>query len=392
MINTTTSFEAIAIDKTEIPQDKLDIENKIRSNLFAWNGQFSPQFIEILLEYYASENEIVIDPFAGSGTTLCEAARKNLAAYGMELNASAYYMAKTYELANKSYDERIRLIETIDSIISTISGTDDILPVITDSIQRNGQSEVSNLLSTLVVLIDLFNNDLSMTLLQKKWDALKRIVLEIPFSSAPINMNMGDARQLACENSSASLLITSPPYINVFNYHQKYRRSVEALGYDVLAIAKSEFGSNRKYRGNRLFTVVQYCIDMALSIKEAIRVCKEDSRMIYVVGRESKVLGYSFCNSQLIYEIATQIFHLPLLLRQERVFKNRFGMLIYEDILHFRNSKDEENLADEIIVSSARSIGVNILQQKAIEYPDTSNVAFIYEAIEKASRINKSEV
>ena len=205
-------------------------------------------------------------------------------------------------------------------------------------------------------------------------------------------MNMGDARQLACENSSASLLITSPPYINVFNYHQKYRRSVEALGYDVLAIAKSEFGSNRKYRGNRLFTVVQYCIDMALSIKEAIRVCKEDSRMIYVVGRESKVLGYSFCNSQLIYEIATQIFHLPLLLRQERVFKNRFGMLIYEDILHFRNSKDEENLADEIIVSSARSIGVNILQQKAIEYPDTSNVAFIYEAIEKASRINKSEV
>ncbi len=114
--------------------------------------------------------------------------------------------------------------------------------------------------------------------------------------------------------------------------------------------------------------------------------------MIYVVGRESKVLGYSFCNSQLIYEIATQIFHLPLLLRQERVFKNRFGMLIYEDILHFRNSKDEENLADEIIVSSARSIGVNILQQKAIEYPDTSNVAFIYEVIEKASRINKSEV
>lgn len=392
MINATTSFEAIAIDKTEIPQDKLDIENKIRSNLFAWNGQFSPQFIETLLEYYASENEIVIDPFAGSGTTLCEAARKNLAAYGMELNASAYYMAKTYELANKSYDERIRLIETIDSIISTISGTDDILPVITDSIQRNGQSEVSNLLSTLVVLIDLFNNDLSMTLLQKKWDALKRIALEIPFSSEPINMNMGDARQLACEDSSASLLITSPPYINVFNYHQKYRRSVEALGYDVLATAKSEFGSNRKYRGNRLFTVVQYCIDMALSIKEAIRVCKEDSRMIYVVGRESKVLGYSFCNSQLIYEIATQIFHLPLLLRQERVFKNRFGMLIYEDILHFGNSKDEENLADEIIVSSARSIGVNILQQKAIEYPDASNVAFIYEAIEKASRINKSEV
>ena len=202
---------------------------------------------------------------------------------------------------------------------------------------------------------------------------------------------MGDARRLKCHSNVADLLITSPPYINVFNYHQKYRRSVEALGYDVLAIAKKEFGSNRKNRGNRLLTVIQYCIDMALSLKEAIRVCKPNARMIYVVGRESNVLGYSFCNSQLIYEIATEIFELPFLLRQERVFKNRFGQLIYEDILHFENYKTDDILCDESIEESARTIAIRMLTEKAQTYPDSKNIESIFDAIAKAESIKKSE-
>lgn len=391
MSSTITAFEAIPIDKFSIPQCDLDIENKTRSNLFAWNGQFSPQFIETLLNNYAYDEDIVLDPFAGSGTTLCEAGRKGLSAYGMELNASAYYMAKTYELINRTIPERQSLILTIEHILATISDTSKILPIITTAIQRNKNTDLANLLSTLIILMDLFNNELSVSLLQKKWDGLKRIVLEIPFSSAAIKIDMGDSRSLNCEDDTATLLITSPPYINVFNYHQKYRRSVEALGYDVLAIAKNEFGSNRKNRGNRLLTVIQYCIDMALSFVEAIRACRDGARMIYVVGRESNVLGYSFCNSRLIFEIATQIFELPFLLRQERVFKNRFGQLIYEDILHFENSKTGVPLSNEEIVSSARSVAVKMLFEKAQMYPDSENIGFVVEAIEKSERINRSE-
>ena len=110
MIDTMTRFEKIPIDKTSISQGELDIDNKTRSNFFTWNGQFSPQFIEALLSHYAQDGDVVIDPFAGSGTTLCEAARKDIPAYGMELNASAYFMAKTYELANKSIPEREALM------------------------------------------------------------------------------------------------------------------------------------------------------------------------------------------------------------------------------------------------------------------------------------------
>ncbi len=390
MIDTMTIFEKIPIDKTSISQGELDIDNKTRSNLFAWNGQFSPQFVEALLSHYAQDGDVVIDPFAGSGTTLCEAARKGISAYGMELNASAYYMAKTYELANKSLPERKVLIDSVEQILTSISKTDEILPTITRAIQQNNPSALSALLSTLIILIDLFNNELSISLLHTKWTGLKKTVLEIPFSTAQIKVDMGDSRKLGCNSGEATLLITSPPYINVFNYHQKYRRSVEALGYDVLAIAKNEFGSNRKNRGNRLLTVIQYCIDMALSIKEAMRACCQNARMIYVVGRESNVLGYSFCNSRLIFEIATEIFQLPFLLRQERAFKNRFGQMIYEDILHFQNAQIEKFLSEEEIEDAARSIAVRILSEKAQMYPDSKNIELIFEAIERAANVNRS--
>ena len=266
-----------------------------------------------------------------------------------------------------------------------------ILPIITNSIQLMHDTPVADVLSTLVVLLDLFNNELSIALMQKKWELLKRIILEVPVSDKEIKVDMGDARQLNLTANTATLLITSPPYINVFNYHQKYRRSVEALGYDVLAIAKNEFGSNRKNRGNRLLTVIQYCIDMSLSLKEAVRVCQPNSRMIYVVGRESNVLGYSFCNSELIYNIATEIFELPFLLRQERVFKNRFGQMIFEDILHFENDKKNLLLDDEVIIERARSIATRMLKEKADMMPESKNIEFIFEAIEKAEKVNKSE-
>lgn len=106
-------FKSIPINHNEIPQSVLNIENKIRSNLFNWNGQFSPQFIEALLEKYAEKDYVVVDPFLGSGTTVGECARKGIEAYGTELNVSAFYMAKTYEYTNLVVEDRAKLITSV---------------------------------------------------------------------------------------------------------------------------------------------------------------------------------------------------------------------------------------------------------------------------------------
>lgn len=384
-------FCNIPINRTEIPQSDLNIDIRTRTNLFSWNGQFSPQFVEAELSNYADENFIVVDPFAGSGTTMCEAARKNMTAYGIELNPSAYHMAKTYELVTLDFVERNDLIMSVDNLIKRVAENDDIMAKLTGFVENEKNDNVRNVISTLIVLMDIFKNEVNIDLLNNKWEKLQNTIVDLPVSRKKVSVFNGDAREIPLKSNEVDILLTSPPYINVFNYHQNYRRSVEALGYDVLNIAKSEFGSNRKHRGNRFLTVIQYCIDMALSLKEAIRICKPEARMIYVVGRESTVLGYSFCNSELIFRIATEVFGIDFDIRQERVFKNRYGQMIYEDILHFLN-KEVAFEADNVIQEKAREIAVEMLLDRHHAMPGNKNADVLMEAVQKANKVKTSEV
>ena len=112
--------------------------------------------------------------------------------------------------------------------------------------------------------------------------------------------------------------------------------------------------------------------------------------MIYIVGRESSVLGYSFCNSELIYKIGTEIFFFDFVLRQERMFKNRFGQIIYEDILHFFNNKSQ-NLTSSEIISKARNIAIDIIQEKINLSNDNPNKPLLVEALKKVSKVKPSE-
>lgn len=103
-------LSAVPLDFSTIEQSLLNIENKLRSNLLPWTGQFSPQLVEVLLAEYASDDSLVLDPFAGSGTILCECGRRGLQAYAIEINPAAYSMARTYQLMNRQPHDRWQAI------------------------------------------------------------------------------------------------------------------------------------------------------------------------------------------------------------------------------------------------------------------------------------------
>lgn len=128
------------------------------------------------------------------------------------------------------------------------------------------------LVESLIVLLDFYQPDLSMSKVFTTWKKLTRLVLELPFSKQPIEVFHADTRKTPLPDSSVDLVLTSPPYINVFNYHQQYRASMEALSWNLLRVARSEIGSNRKHRGNRFLTVIQFCLDMAQTFNELVRV------------------------------------------------------------------------------------------------------------------------
>lgn len=344
-----SSLATIPLNTTDIPQSQLNIENKDRSNLFPWNGQFSPQFVEALLNAYSIPHAVVLDPFAGSGTVPYEAGHKGLRAFAGEINPAAYLMARTYQFVNVLPVQREPILTELDDALCRRFSTG--LPLFSNQNGPQAEEEIKGtlvavlaelndpraieLLQTLIVRLDFYQAGLNQDRVVAMWEKLRSLVSKLPYSPEPITVLNCDARALPLAAASVDLVITSPPYINVFNYHQQYRASTEALGWDLLTVAKSEFGSNRKHRGNRFLTVIQYCLDLTEALLRLAVVCKPSARVIFVVGRESSVRGTPFLNGDLVNRLGQRCAGFKVGTRQERVFQNKYGAQIYEDILHF---------------------------------------------------------
>jgi hypothetical protein len=386
------SLADIPHDKTTVSQSRLDIEDKKRSNLFPWNGQFSPQLISVFLEAYASSDDVLLDPFMGSGTVLVESASKGLAAFGADVNPAPFKIASLYRICAVGAERRRDYLLEIDGLLQELfpfalgksqsPSSDDLKKALVEI--ANSQSEIQRvILEALIVLLDFYKPDLTEKRLLDTWTKLRNRIKELPFSRRPVKALNCDARSLPLKDGSIDLVVTSPPYINVFNYHQMYRASVEALGWNLLDVARSEIGSNRKHRGNRFLTVIQYCLDIARCFGEASRVCKDDARLIFIVGRESNVRKTAFFNGDIVTQIATSCIGLSAECRQERVFTNRFGTRIVEDILHFKNRTTKKGLKDP------REVGLQALTE-AKKYAPAESLDDLALAIDLGNEISES--
>lgn len=380
-------LSGLKIQSKPINQEELDIINKKRSNLFSWNGQFSPQLIESILKAYGTNSKHVLDPFSGSGTTLIESASYGISVSGIELNPAAYYMSSVYKWCNVLIENRENLLKHIEEKLDGCGWNVDEIPKLTTK-----NKLLDNTISLLMVIIDLYKNNFSREVVQEKWNNLKKTILELPYSDRNIQAILGDSRIINKVGEKPDLVITSPPYINVFNYHQAYRKSVEALGYNVLKIAKSEFGANRKFRSNRFNIVTQYCIDMAQHFFDLIRNTTDDCRLVYIVGRESKILKIPFCNSGLIVAIWVDVFGMEIENRQERKFKNRFGQIIYEDILVMKKNKYANELSIEEVICGAKEVARCAFLLALEDENAIGNIGLIENAIINIDKIIGSEV
>lgn len=376
-----------------LPAAVLNIDEKLRSNLFSWRGQFSPQLVESLLRAYTEPAMTILDPFMGSGTVLIEAARHGNAVYGTEVNPAAYAIARLYEYCSLPNSVRTRDIEQADDVIDQILGSG--LPLF-PRVNTTGvtslpaaaiamkNARVKALLEAVVVLSDSSDQHEKATTYRQCWREIKTTIAGLPLTDKPVRASLGDARRLELNDRYVDFVLTSPPYINVFNYHHNYRSSVEILGWQPLVVAKSEIGSNRKFRQNRFLTVVQYCIDMTMTLAEIRRVGTHDMRAIFVVGRESNVHKTPFFNSEIVSEAARHFAGFHVTQKQQRVFTNRFGQLIFEDLLHFE-ARSQPLPSDEI-VSEARDFARTVLSDARQRVPD-DRLKYLDDALAAASQI-----
>ena len=351
--------------------DKLNVAIKNRSNPFTWRGQFTPELIEYFLDTYASPGMLIADPFSGSGTVLLTSLERRLDVIGCEINPAAYAMSKFFEIGAMPIDKKRDLCEAVWQLLS--KSTSDIdKPIHQESKTHNYREHYENLIAFARQLLKLsvgkYQLVLTLNILfkmekykklsllhgwQKAYGEVSSFLTSLPESVSLVSALLSDARNLHSSiDRKVDLIITSPPYINVFNYHQNHRIIMDMLGFDAISVADSEFGANRKNRGNRFLTVIQYCIDMGQALCSMRQAISESGKAILIVGRESNVKKTPFYNGMIIKDLCQRTNLFSIADASERCFRNKFGTIIYEDILTLRPDQP----LNEDIDQNARTI------------------------------------
>ncbi|QHN71087.1 hypothetical protein [Mollivirus kamchatka] len=313
-------------------------QKQLHDSPFTWTGQFRPELARAHVDAHTTAGAHVWDPFVGSGTVLlaCVARKAGIVAHGTDVNPAAIAMSRVASCATW---KSARLAAAMAAMTKAVKRCKSAVDATESQNLLIGQRPTMNddvrlLADALLCRTERPSGGARMTV-GDAWPPFRTFVETLPKSKALVEARMCDARASGLPDASVDLVLTSPPYINVINYHQQYRGLMERLGWRVLMAAPSEIGANRKHRSNRLLTIVQYCLDMSAVLDEMARVCKPGARAILVVGRESQVAGASIPNSRIVERLAIEAGKWrragPT---EERSFVNRFGRRIVEDVLH----------------------------------------------------------
>lgn len=370
------------VDRQFLDQARLDVRERTRTSAFPWRGQFTPRLVEVILEAYGPA-ERVLDPFAGTGTVLSECVRRGIPSAAGDINPAAVHLASVFKLASLHPPERQAIIKEASIVVSAVAGP--VLSGLSGSESQNSYTAdlvrkvheadnpyVSDLLAAVLLLALGDAMDATPLDIQRAKYQVFGALRDLPATRVPCDAWVADARELPAPDHHFDLILTSPPYINVFNYHQNYRPGAEMLGWNVLEAARTEIGANRKYRGNRFLTVIQYALDMAAALTEMRRVCVPGGRLVLVVGRESKVRGVPFNNGELVSSLAESVGGWRFVRWHERKFTNRFGTRIFEEVLIFEASA-VSGITGQVDDRSARELIKVLLEEAVVRAPSDTH-------------------
>ena len=105
----------IDLSFSDVPESQ---RTKHVHRLHPYLGKFIPQLVETFLKKFFKPGQVILDPFAGSGTTLIEANLLNMPSVGIELNEFSFLIAK---VKTQKYDLEILEKEIMDILNKTIA-------------------------------------------------------------------------------------------------------------------------------------------------------------------------------------------------------------------------------------------------------------------------------
>lgn len=314
-------------------------------------AKYTPQLVNKYFNLYCKRGFTILDPFCGSGTTVVEGVLNGMDSVGIDLNPIAYLISKA---KSNSYSQQE--IFEIKNFIAEIQPQPNIGLLTNGNGKSNGtisipdfpnrdhwfQENVSYELAKLKSKIDRVEN-------QKVKDilicAFSKIIVRVSnqdsevrytaknknhpdgivfslfistvsnyldelndnehFISAKAEIFNGDTNEVLknFSDNHFDFVITSPPYINTFDYYLYHKMRMFWLGYDHRPVRQKEIGNHHRI-DTKKFEVAkaEYIQSMTEIMNGLSRVSKPNSYFVMVIG-DGIVDGITIDMSKVIAEI-----------------------------------------------------------------------------------------
>ncbi len=296
--------------------DQFKKNGYLTHNFHPYPAKFIPQIPEKLILEFSDENDLILDPFSGSGTTLVEAKLNNRRSIGVDLKPIAFLTGKAKttfltptEISNiqnltslivkeiiSDYKYQIPSFVNIDLWFKDFIQKE--LSVIKHHLDLLPESPTKDFLfvafSAIIIKVSNQDSDTRYVSTEKNLkpyqsaayfqakvnDMLKRIMeFSKVASTCSAKLYLEDSTKLDFINEEISLAITSPPYMNSFDYYLYHKHRLHWLGYNVKNVQEKEFGSRNKHNDNNegIETYNQCIYNNAKAVKNCLR------RMAFIV-------------------------------------------------------------------------------------------------------------
>lgn len=287
----------------------------------SYPARFIPQIPLAFIRLFTKEDDTILDPMCGCGTTLVEAFLNNRNSIGNDFNPLAVliskvkttlipevefrYLENKFNKTKRYLDLDYRQIEerannlpnrTVSKIFNkAIIGKLEAIREMLLELREEGYNDLFDfgrvaLSATIWSLVENGNGiDVENNFL-KKVQAMKKEVLEMAkiISNQPkVELIKGDARKLEVENEYVDLIVTSPPYVNALDYYRVHMYNMLWLGMDFDLFRKHEIGGHSHFIMNRFRLLSEYLGDMLRAMIEMNRVLKKGKICAIVVGNSS---------------------------------------------------------------------------------------------------------
>jgi|SRR6185312_4476875 len=317
----TTANENILIEKGIKWNFHDSITKEHLHSLHPYPAKFIPQIPRKAIQKWSNEGDLIYDPFCGCGTTLLEASLLNRPSIGTDNNSVAVLVSQA-KTANYNKSDLLTLIsysENFDNLISKTRPLKKLIPnnknfnywfspevllrlsALKRTILENPQP-IQNLLlsifSSIIVKVSYQDSDTRYARIDRKVtvpdvdrafklklnDVISSLseIINSPRASAIVRE--ADARNVPfIKTDTIDLIVTSPPYLNAYDYHKYHRQRIHWISGHVDFARDIEIGSHDEFTRNGA-TPENYFADMKSCFTEWSRVLKSKGRCLIIIG------------------------------------------------------------------------------------------------------------